>query len=265
MASHKELTTLICMIKRNLFLKNLYYLFLKINGAISLSFFRSQCYFHIILRTVFLNITHNLKNKFEPIKGYQEIDSYEIDHIYEEIKKITPRISNKYFRLINLEHLPGFASRIIERHKIYIESFLGKNFVFEKMTFTLTKKIPKEFEHFDFYSNAWHQDSDSYKILKIFILIDDVGPEDGPFTYLTHKETALYWHLLRDRFVNSTLKIQDEKQFTGTKGDYLIIDTSKNLHRGSNPAKDRKLLTLTLYPEWSITSDFERMKWNSKF
>ena len=141
----------------------------------------------------------------------------------------------------------------------------GKNFVFEKMTFTLTKKIPKEFEQFDFYSNVWHQDSDSYKILKIFILIDDVGPQDGPLTYLTHKETALYWHVLRDRFVNSTLKIQDEKQFTGTKGDYFIIDTSKNLHRGSNPVKDRKLLTLTLYPEWSITSDFERMKWNSKF
>ena len=47
-------------------------------------------------------------------------------------------------------------------------------------------------------------------ILKIFILIDDVGPEDGPFTYLTHKETAVYWHALRDRFVNSTLKIQGE-------------------------------------------------------
>jgi hypothetical protein len=253
------------MIKRNLFLKNLYYLFLKINGAISLSFFRSQCYFHIILRTVFLNITHNLKNKFEPIKGYQEIDSYEIDHIFEEIKKNTPRISNKYFRLTNLENIPSFARKIVERHKTEIESFLGKSFVFEKMTFTSTKNIPKEFEQFDFYSNAWHQDSDSYKILKIFILIDNVGREDGPFTYLTHKETALYWHLLRDRFVNSTLKIQDEKQFTGTSGDYLIIDTSKNLHRASNPAIERKLLTLTLYPKWSLASDFWRVEWDSKF
>ena len=253
------------MVKKNVFLKNLFYFFLKINGAISLSFFRSQCYFYIILRTLILNITHNLKNKFEPIGGNQVIDKHEINHIFNENKKITPRISNKYFRLINLEHIPGFAREIVERHKIEIESFLGKNFVFEKMTFTLTKKIPKEFEQFDFYSNVWHQDSDSYKILKIFILIDDVGPQDGPFTYLTHKETALYWHVLRDRFVNSTLKIQDEKQFTGTKGDYFIIDTSKNLHRGSNPVKDRKLLTLTLYPEWSITSDFERMKWNSKF
>lgn len=252
------------MIKRYLFLKNLYHFFLKINGAISLSFFRSQCYFHIILRTVLLNIIHNLHNKFQPIKCYQEIDSNEIDHIYDEIKKIPPRISNKYFRLINLEHIPSFARKIVERHKTEIESFLGKNFVYEKMTFTLTRKIPKEFEKFDFYSNAWHQDSDSYKILKIFILIDNVSIKDGPLTYLPHKETALNWHILRERSVNSTIKIYGEIKFTGTRGDYLIIDTSKNLHRATNPARDRKILTLTLYPKWSWASDFERKEWDSK-
>lgn len=244
-------------------LKNLYYFFLKISGAISLSFFRSQCYFHIILRTLFLNITHNLKNKFKPTGGNQVIDQHEINHIYNEIKETTPRISNKYFKLINLEHIPEFAKKIVERHKTEIESFLGKNFVYEKMTFTLTKKIPKEFEKFDYYSNAWHQDSDSYKILKIFILIDNVNIKDGPLTYLLHKETAVNWNTLRERFVNSTLKIQGEIKFTGTRGDYLIIDTSKNLHRASNPARDRKLLTLTLYPKWSRASDFERFNWNN--
>jgi len=251
------------MIKNIILLKNLYYFFLKVNSAFSYSFLRSQCYFHIILKTYILNIIYNLQHKFEPKKGNLHLDQNEINYIYDEIEKLVPRISNKYFKFINLEHIPSFAKKIVQRHKNDIELFLGKNFVFEKMTFTLTKHIPNEFEHFDFYSNAWHTDSDSHKILKIFILIEEVTDKDGPFIYLSDKKTTENWRFLRDRFINSIVKVEGENHFTGKRGDYFIIDTSKNLHRASNPAKDRKLLTLTLYPKWSQTSDVARFEWNS--
>ena len=52
--------------------------------------------------------------------------------------------------------------------------------------------------------------------------------------------------------MNSNLYIPGQNTFTGKKGDYLIIDTSKNIHKASNPAKERNMIVITLNPSWDM-------------
>ena len=41
-----------------------------------------------------------------------------------------------------------------------------------------------------------------------------------------------------------------QKQLIGNKGDYLILDTSRCMHRDSNPINTRNIVQITLYPKW---------------
>jgi hypothetical protein len=42
----------------------------------------------------------------------------------------------------------------------------------------------------------------------------------------------------------------DQKIFIGTKGEYLLVDTSSCAHRASVPENFRDILAVTLYPSW---------------
>ncbi len=239
--------------------------FLKVNFLISLNFFYSQCYFYIIIRTKFYNFIYRLKNVFNPINGNIIITNEELSSLLNEFKINQPRLTNQYYIITSIDSMPLFCKRIIEKHKKQIELYLGENFVFEKLTFSLTKKIPDKFlQEEEYYSNFWHQDSDVYKLLKIFILINNVTDYDGPLTFLDLENTKKNWSDLKYRnSLNNIKKIDNEIKFTGKLGDYLILDTSRSLHRAGIPQKYREMLTLTLYPKWSKTADVERFNWNN--
>jgi hypothetical protein len=244
-------------------LRKIYTIFLRFEYFVSLSFFYSQCYLHIIARTKLFDLIYNLNNTFRPIKGNIYISDDDLSNLQGEIKIKNPRLKNPYYELKNLDNFPTFLNEIIKIHRLSISDYLGKNFVFEKLTFSVTKSIPTKNWKKEFYSNFWHQDSDAYKLLKIFILINEVTTEDGPLTYLTLEDTQKNWSKLKNRnSINCILKIKSEMKFTGNKGDYLILDTSRNLHRASIPSKNGKILTLTLYPKWSKVQDVPRYKWN---
>ena len=79
-------------ITRNIGIKNIYYFILKINSAIGLSFFYSQCYIHKIIKTYFANFFYKLDYTFEPTRDNIKIQEYEINQLYKRIKSTTPRI-----------------------------------------------------------------------------------------------------------------------------------------------------------------------------
>ena len=45
-------------------------------------------------------------------------------------------------------------------------------------------------------------------------------------------------------------RYNQQKKLIGNKGDYLILDTSRSMHRDSNPIKTRNIVQITLYPKW---------------
>ena len=59
-------------------------------------------------------------------------------------------------------------------------------------------------------------------------------------------------------------EISDQETFTGTKGDYLIMDTSRIMHRASIPFKSRDMLSITLLPKWKKNNSNEFNKYSKK-
>lgn len=65
-----------------------------------------------------------------------------------------------------------------------------------------------------------------------------------------------YWSKLKERFgfhqsiENRIMKFDEEKKFTGKKGDYLIINTSTCMHRASIPKNHRDMIQIGIFPKW---------------
>jgi hypothetical protein len=146
-------------------------------------------------------------------------------------------------------------SQIVDKHLDEITAYLGKKFVYDKTQVFRNYNFSEEFSCFDVYSNVWHQDSDEgNRCLKIFLLLHDVDASHGPFRFMEFESVKKHWRSLRERYnfqnLRSLPKFREEILLSGKKGDYLIIDTSKCMHRASVPDNFRDIVQLTLYPGW---------------
>jgi len=195
-----------------------------------------------------------LKNNFKTIKGNIKLNGIGIKHDKLETRSNTKdKISSFYIE----RSTPDYLLPIINDNKKAIHDYLGKNFQIEYSMFFRNYNIPDYLETFNVYSNVWHQDShDGFKLLKIFVLLHDTTDDDGPFFFLERKDTIKHWNKLRDRFgfhqsvEKKIMKFDEEKKFTGKKGDYLIINTSNCMHRASIPKNYRDMVQILLYPNW---------------
>lgn len=102
-------------------------------------------------------------------------------------------------------------------------------------------------------SNAaqlYHFDMDRVKWLKIFIYLTDVGPQNGPHSFIkgTHRPKAIPAHLLQRGYARIT---DDEVQeafseeacmeFCAPRGSIIIEDT-RGLHKGATVSGDARLI-----------------------
>jgi hypothetical protein len=193
------------------------------------------------------------ENKFKPIRnssGRKELPIFEVE------KRSSGAVrAGVYYEYYHENSIPVIFREIVENNIEVIRGYLGADFLYEPPLFFRTKHIPDEFENFDIYSNVWHQDShDGNRLLKIFVLLMDVAETDGPFIYMSEENTVKYWDILRERWTFDKFKEQptfaEQESATGLAGDYLIIDTSRCMHRASNPAVYRDMVQITLYPSW---------------
>jgi hypothetical protein len=88
----------------------------------------------------------------------------------------------------------------------------------------------------------FHFDMDRVKWLKIFVYITDVGPENGPHSFVrgSHRSGAIPNEFLRRGYVRllddevaSTYPAEDVLQFSAPRGSIIIEDT-RGLHKGAN-------------------------------
>jgi len=171
---------------------------------------------------------------------------------------------NPFYSVQTLDYIPDFYREILNKHRADIEKYLGKKFKYENILLTRRSNIPKSMEGQNFFNNVWHQDSDTYKQLRIFFLLDSVTLQDGPFTYLSLSDTKKYWWTIKKDKIgeNSILNFTEQLTFTGDRGAYLLVDPSRRLHRAGNPNTERYMFSMTLYSEWEKnTTGVERFNW----
>jgi hypothetical protein len=86
----------------------------------------------------------------------------------------------------------------------------------------------------------WHFDSEDRRILKIIVYLNDVGPQDGPFSYVPPALTrgidfpVFGGSRVRDEDLQSRLA-DPEQRCIGPRGTVLFVDTCAMLHRGAVP------------------------------
>ena len=240
-------------------------MYLTFNIRVSNSVFCSNTYFFKILKTLFFNRTLKLENDYIPNSGNIEFSEKDMNVIKSNFEaSYNLNTPNSFRSVLTLEDTPSFYLDILKKHRNDIERYLGKQFKYEKIVLTCHKNIPDTMANVELYNNTWHQDSDTYKLIKIFFLIDNVTSEDGPFTYLSLTDTRKYWSKLSNRSgENSILDVGEQLTFTGNRGDYFICDTVRRLHRASNPKTKRYMFSMTLYPHYEKNNtDIQRYTWD---
>ena len=239
---------------------------LSFDTLLSKVFLYSQARFSYNLRDYIYTLIFRLSNNPPILSGKQTQGLPTVDESKLAARSYYQKssLSTSY----ELEKIPEIFNLIISENLNEIESYLGKDFRYETPIIFRNFNFPKEFSGYDVYSNVWHQDSfDGNKLLKIFVLMDKVSETDGPFYYMDSNAVKLHWENLRDRWsfkaFSGVEEIPEQFILTGIKGDYLILDTSRCLHRASIPSKYRDMLQITLLPKWKKNSSTDVFKLKS--
>ncbi len=120
---------------------------------------------------------------------------------------------------------------------------------------TLNKTMPRGPGAKDVQSMRWHRDPEDTKMVKIFLYLNDVDDNAGPFTYIPQSHYEGKWgHLFPPEPPRGSLPPPEEvkkiipesavKSCTGKAGTIIFCDT-RGIHRGGNAVfKERIMLTL---------------------
>ena len=113
-------------------------------------------------------------------------------------------------------------------------------------------------------SQLWHRDPEDLQLIKVFIYLEDVGEDGGPFTYIprTHPfgaETTRAQKLekkkrLPDERVNKMFPSGGWRVCTGPAGTLILADTV-GYHRGGKPLAGRRVLITFTYTSGTPITD----------
>jgi hypothetical protein len=201
----------------------------------------------------------NLKEKFTQLKEY-----------YQKFKthpKVQQRINdyqlgkslggNKEFE-VNSSHYLG---RNLDLGDGVVEFFLSD--IFLNLSSAYLAKCPKAFQFNSWIhvshpskisrvsSMNWHRDPEAIRIFKIFLIVEDIGPTNGPFQYIkgSHvdgKYSSLQKYRISGRYpdnslIESKVDKEDIVSLTGPSGTIAFVDNF-GFHRGGYVESGLRLL-----------------------
>lgn len=121
-------------------------------------------------------------------------------------------------------------------------------------------------------SQLWHRDPEDLKTVKVFIYLDDVGPNQGPFTYIPGSHPLGADCTLQPVHKHPRRVLDDEMQTafpksrwldcTGKAGTMIIADTV-GFHRGGHVKEGHRLLVTFTYTS-GVPQDKRKLKVNGK-
>mgnify|MGYP000852597674 FL=1 len=178
--------------------------------------------------------------------GYEilsPIDTAEIDFIKESKNNEKSVINHK---IIDLDKGNNFAlSKGF--HEIAFNFFNEEECFFEIEAWETLSFSSRE----SLQNSYWHRDRDGFKVMKIFIYLDDVTDECGPHEYASYSNNIKPLKFVPQiRYQDKNVKkyFHDIKKFVGKKGMCFVVDTT-GLHRANPPQnnKTRSVLQFIYY------------------
>jgi hypothetical protein len=112
----------------------------------------------------------------------------------------------------------------------------------------------------------WHFDMDRIKWIKFFVYLTDVGPENGPHSFVTgsHRRGGIPIRLLQkgyarltDEEVSSVYSKDRLVEFTAPRGTVIAEDT-RGLHKGKHLTKDDRLILQLQYSNSLFGANYPR-------
>ncbi len=110
------------------------------------------------------------------------------------------------------------------------------------------------------HSQNWHRDPEEKRTLKVFIYVNDVDDNNGPFIYIkgsqatgkskysrVFPQTLPYGSYPSDVEIDSLVNQKDMITAVGKKGTVIFCDTS-GLHRGGLATKGERIMSTGFYP-----------------
>lgn len=98
-------------------------------------------------------------------------------------------------------------------------------------------------------AQLFHRDVDDLKFCKLFIYLTDVGPNDGPHTYVKHTSSNPKYTKIRrysDEEIYDAFGKENVVYFTRPKGSVFIVDTY-GFHKGVLPIDNNRLILQVQY------------------
>ena len=155
--------------------------------------------------------------------------------------------------------LPMIVQPLLRDNFSDVSQILGSKFLVNNIRFWRNLSMPKSQHSIDHYSNVFHQDTvRDQNLIQIFVLLNDVGPMDGPFEWYEKDHHPKAHQVFKRR--SDTSFLQDErtsltspKQLTGSRGSYLLLNTGYHYHRDGIPeqGRDRVIMSIGLFPSYT--------------
>ena len=201
-------------------------------------------------------LRNNKRSPFLEIQGHLPL-SHEIKYDY-DLESPRGRLYKgnhySYGYQDSSEKLSSLFRSIVLKYNADIARLLGPSFRMASPTLWRILPLPLEAQCEDIYSQVFHQDSvyDQYN-LQIFVLLDDVSVQDGPFQWvdLSYHRKAFPYAIKRNKVsLPSSILV---KTLTGQRGDYLLLSTGYTLHRDGIPdlGRQRLMASVGLFPNYT--------------
>jgi ectoine hydroxylase-related dioxygenase (phytanoyl-CoA dioxygenase family) len=194
-------------------------------------------------------------NHFPITRGGIQVSEAEAEALRSKLEGGLKRgsITSDFSKITDIDEDDPVIVRLLQKVEPYVRLRLGTSY---KVTCKLLRNehFDARFENSEVYSNRWHQDSDlGTRQIKAFLALHDVTLKDGPLTFLNRSATKKHWKTLGNRFsdasvFNPILSFYEEDRFEAKRGDYVIVNTARNLHRATIPATARDLIVVTFVP-----------------
>tara|TARA_A100001011_G_C14183999_1_gene788182 strand:+ start:339 stop:1139 length:801 start_codon:yes stop_codon:yes gene_type:complete len=198
---------------------------------------------------IFYNSNQILEKKnnsvVQNIKNYIDNNSnnIQLENIYEfKFNYILDSFLKKQLnKIANDKNIKGIVDNYLE----------VKNFLYNSSIWCDKKVISSKKD-----TQLWHKDGDDLKLIKIFIYLNDIDENKGPFCYI--KSTHSEGRLSNVNFDSETNFRANEEHFeeevfkkkyievTGKQGTLIIADT-KGYHRGKSLLEDRRQMIILTY------------------